>query len=355
MTLRPKTILNKADVWARPKLWRTSVEDPFETFDSTNPHDLGTVLSRTGQTLLHQEWKRGYAVMKKGGSKAIPELFEMSGRAAKNGPKNVPGLAKMDGGGARGGRVAGTGNGRNTAVQGRQHQHAKRGAGRLWSPADANGSHHQHQQQMHRPLEGRAPLPLRGIPQGQVRSLLPVGGMHQQQQQHAHSHQQHRQEQQQKQQPFHHANGSHHHLRYQQQRQPSYNAVSLQQQQQQQVQSQQHPSHNVALTDGTVGGFAVLAEPPVTLPRQTGFQQQQPVHPGYRPPPTMPMNSRQEATGRGGGRQRGRGRVDPRSQEGKSAPVGRGRRQGGRGEGSRRGWKGKGVRNGGPDGTSGGS
>ncbi|CAN0315941.1 unnamed protein product, partial [Ectocarpus sp. 8 AP-2014] len=163
-----------------------------------------------------QEWKRGYAVMEKGGWKAIQGLFESSGRAAKNGPKNVPGLAKKVGGGARGGRVVGTGNGRNTAVQERQHQHAKRGAGRLWSPADANESHHQHQQQKHRPLEGRAPLPLRGIRQGQGRSLLPIAGMHQQQQQHAHYHQQHRQEQQQKQQqPFHHANGSHHHLRYQ--------------------------------------------------------------------------------------------------------------------------------------------
>ncbi|CAM9856546.1 unnamed protein product, partial [Ectocarpus sp. 4 AP-2014] len=366
MTLRPKTILNKADVWARPKLWRTSVEDPFETFDSTNPHDLGTVLSRAGQMLLHREWKRGYAVMKKGGSKAIQELFQTCDRAAKNGPKNVPGLAKKDGGGARGGRVTGTGNGRSTAVQGRQHQHAKRGAGRLWSPVDANGSHHHRHQQNHRPLEGSAPLPLRGVSQGQGRSLLPMAGMHQLQQQHAHYHQQHRQKQQQKQQqPLHHANGAHHHVRYQQQRHTSYNAVSLHPQQQQpqqpqqsrqqhQVQSQQNPSHNVALTDGIVGGFAVLAELPVTLPLQTGFQQQQPVHPGYQPPPTMPMNPRQEMTGRGGGRQQGRGRVDPRSQEGTSTPVGGGRRQGARGEGSKRGRRGKGVRNGGPDGASGG-
>lgn len=55
--------------------------------------------------------------MKKGGSKAIQELFETCNRAAKNGPKNVPGVAKKDGGGARGGRVAGNGNGRNTYVQ----------------------------------------------------------------------------------------------------------------------------------------------------------------------------------------------------------------------------------------------
>ncbi|CAM9151743.1 unnamed protein product [Ectocarpus fasciculatus] len=358
MTLRPKTILNKADVWARPKLWRTSVEDPFETFDSTNPHDLGTVLSRAGQTLLHQEWKRGYVVMKKGGSKAIQELFETCARAARNGPKNVPGLAKKDGGGARGGRAAGTGNGRNTAVQGRQHQHVNGGAGRLWSPAGANGSHHQRQQQKRRPVEGRTPPPVRGMPQGQGRSLLPMAGIHQQQQQHAlHHHQHHqRQQQQQQQQPLHHANGAHHHLRYQQQRHNSYNAVSLQPQpQQQQVQSQQHPSHDVALPSGTVGGFAVLAEQPVTLPRQTGFQQQQPVHPGYQPPPTMPMNPRQEPAGRGGGRQQARGRVSPRSQQGKSAPGGGGRRQGGRGEGSKRSRRGKGVRNGGPDGASGGS
>ena len=29
------------------------------TFDSTNPHDLGWVLNRPGQALLHEEWKRG--------------------------------------------------------------------------------------------------------------------------------------------------------------------------------------------------------------------------------------------------------------------------------------------------------
>lgn len=41
------------------QLWRTSIEDPFETFDSANPHDLGWVLTRSGQSLLNKEWKRG--------------------------------------------------------------------------------------------------------------------------------------------------------------------------------------------------------------------------------------------------------------------------------------------------------
>lgn len=45
--------------YLRGKLWRTSIEDPFETFDSVNPHDLGAVISRSGQALLKKEWERG--------------------------------------------------------------------------------------------------------------------------------------------------------------------------------------------------------------------------------------------------------------------------------------------------------
>jgi hypothetical protein len=49
LTIRGAGLLAKKDIWHAPKLWRLSIEDPFETHDSLKPHDLGQVLSLGGQ------------------------------------------------------------------------------------------------------------------------------------------------------------------------------------------------------------------------------------------------------------------------------------------------------------------
>lgn len=47
-----KLLRNKHEIWSSTKLWRLSVEDPFEHHDSILPHDLGQVVSQEGQTRL---------------------------------------------------------------------------------------------------------------------------------------------------------------------------------------------------------------------------------------------------------------------------------------------------------------
>ena len=45
-------------VFPRSKPWRLCVEDPFETYDSVAPHDLGMVLSERGSEVMWQQLRR---------------------------------------------------------------------------------------------------------------------------------------------------------------------------------------------------------------------------------------------------------------------------------------------------------
>ncbi|GMH80109.1 hypothetical protein TL16_g08409 [Triparma laevis f. inornata] len=45
-------------VFPRSKSWRLSVEDPFETYDSVQPHDLGMVIGERGSDVMWEELDR---------------------------------------------------------------------------------------------------------------------------------------------------------------------------------------------------------------------------------------------------------------------------------------------------------
>ncbi|CAM9192101.1 unnamed protein product [Pylaiella littoralis] len=235
MSLRPKSILNKADVWSRPKMWRTSVEDPFLTFDSTNPHDLGWVLTRPGQKLLREEWKRGHTLMQRG---AVGELLAPSDMVRN--PKNVPGNRRAGRGGGIGGGGGGGGgnNAPNKSGQGR--------GGKLWTSADGTGRGHLQRGGApgHGAMAGmkhrRAQQELRQSP------AHPFNGAQQQpppqqQQQQQHQHQHQRLEQNWRQHPQ-HPQHQQHQQRVQYQHQQQYQRPQQHQQQYQRPQ-QHHLQH----------------------------------------------------------------------------------------------------------------
>mmetsp|Transcript_23277 Transcript_23277/g.23487 ORF Transcript_23277/g.23487 Transcript_23277/m.23487 type:complete len:448 (+) Transcript_23277:456-1799(+) len=53
-------VLKKVSVWRKPQLWRLSIEDPFELWDSCRPHDLGQTLSRAQQIEVFKSLQMGY-------------------------------------------------------------------------------------------------------------------------------------------------------------------------------------------------------------------------------------------------------------------------------------------------------
>eukprot|EP00903_Cladosiphon_okamuranus_P012359 g11587.t1 len=177
MSLRPKSLLNKASSWNRPKLWRTSVEDPFMTFDSASPHDLGWVLTRPGQALLHDEWKRGHAILRKGGPVAMQELLAPSDKATKSSPSQDGDRGARGGGGRGRGRGGGRGGANGRSDIARLGRGGGRGGTRgLRSPADGTGRRH---------LGGGA---VAVLPRPHM--TTPHPGQHAPTQQHQHQHQQ---------------------------------------------------------------------------------------------------------------------------------------------------------------------
>ena len=53
----------KRALWRNCRLWRVSVEDPFETHDSVKPHDLGQVVTPEGQALMLRAAREAVALL----------------------------------------------------------------------------------------------------------------------------------------------------------------------------------------------------------------------------------------------------------------------------------------------------
>jgi DNA polymerase sigma len=58
-----KCVLTKLS-FQSSRLWRMSIEDPFETHDYRHPHDLGTHLNQKGQTKISNAFQNSYISMK---------------------------------------------------------------------------------------------------------------------------------------------------------------------------------------------------------------------------------------------------------------------------------------------------
>ncbi|CAM9765899.1 unnamed protein product, partial [Scytosiphon promiscuus] len=77
-SLRPAVVLPKT-VWkGQTPEWRTSVEDPFRTYEGHEARDLGVELQPDEQSRLHDEWIKGLEYLEGGQEGDIGNLLQLS-------------------------------------------------------------------------------------------------------------------------------------------------------------------------------------------------------------------------------------------------------------------------------------
>lgn len=124
-------VQNKWEAKGPTKLWRLAVEDPFESFDSPRPHDLGSVVSKLGALKMYNEVQRAHAMAVTNSVAEWEKIFEpgvstkkatkkyASGKNNKVNGRQQPAVVQHLPRGNPMGRSRGGGPGRAVAPQGR--------------------------------------------------------------------------------------------------------------------------------------------------------------------------------------------------------------------------------------------